>query len=161
MVLLKWITLYIATKRNSRSIETTIDIYHGEYSSHIFPLLPLREIDPRTTTYWRLKRSDHEGRARANKLSAVLAGDGDSLDITSGTVAGRPRNLPIRIIIEGNYVAAGEACRGQPATYTTAWNYTLINGIIFQTGKNRPIEQLALLPGTGSRESSTTSLVLR
>lgn len=39
-------------------------------------------------------------------------------------VAGRPRNLSIRIIIERNYVAAGEACRGQSTTTFPRSNVT-------------------------------------
>lgn len=84
----------------------------------------------------RLKPPDHEDGARVNKPSAVLTGDGDSLGITSGTVAGRPRNLTIRIIIEGNYVAPGwDRVEVGRQRVPRAWNYTLINGIIFQTDR--------------------------
>lgn len=83
----------ISFLRNSRSIQTTIDTYHGGeifLFPHISPSLsPLRERD-RSTTDRGLKRVDHEGGARANKLSAVLTDDGDSLDITSGSGGGPP-----------------------------------------------------------------------
>lgn len=55
------------------------------FSHHSLP----RERD-RSTIDRGLKRVDHEGRARANKLSAVLTDDGDSLDITFGSGGGPP-----------------------------------------------------------------------